>query len=67
MAAVTQAEGKAAQGLAPAYIYPVAWQHPVQKAYHTLEIPFAFDNADLNRKVTTPGPDSYKLLCELYC
>jgi para-nitrobenzyl esterase len=48
--AIIQAERKAAQGAAPAYMYIFAWQTPVLggklKATHGAELPFVFDNLD---------------------
>ena len=48
--AVTQAERKAAQHAAPAYMYLFDWQTPVLggklKASHGVELPFVFDNVD---------------------
>lgn len=48
--AVTQAERKAAQGGAPAYLYWFAWQTPVldgrPRAFHCCELPFVFYNTD---------------------
>jgi para-nitrobenzyl esterase len=48
MPAITQAERKAAQGAAPAYMYIFAWPLPAQggrlKAMHSAELPFVFDN-----------------------
>lgn len=48
--AVTQAERKAAQGGAPAYMYWFTWQTPVldgrPKAFHCAELPFVFNNTD---------------------
>src|SRR6185295_3669013 len=48
--AVTQAERKAAQGAAPAYLYWFAWQTPVldgrPRAFHCSELPFVFYNTD---------------------
>jgi para-nitrobenzyl esterase len=50
MDAITQAERKAAQHAAPAYMYLFAWPTPVLagklKAAHAMEIPFVFDNID---------------------
>lgn len=50
MGAVTQAERKAAQHAAPAYLYIFEWQSPVRggklKAMHGVEVPFVFDNVD---------------------
>jgi para-nitrobenzyl esterase len=48
--AVTQAERKAAQGAAPAYLYWFTWQTPVldgrPRAFHCIELPFVFYNTD---------------------
>jgi para-nitrobenzyl esterase len=61
MDAVTQAERKAAQHAAPAYMYLFAWPSPVMdgklKAGHTLEIPFVFDNIDKVPGWIGTGPD----------
>ena len=50
--AVMQAERKAAQGAAPAYMYLFAWQTPVlngrPRAFHCSEIPFVFNNTDVS-------------------
>ena len=50
MGAITQAERKAAQRAAPAYMYIFAWQTPVLdgklKATHGVELAFVFDNVD---------------------
>ena len=48
--AVTQAERKAAQGAAPAYLYWFAWKTPLldgrPRAFHCSELAFCFDNTD---------------------
>ncbi len=48
--AITQAERKAAQKAAPAYLYWFTWQTPVlngrPRAFHCAELPFVFDNTD---------------------
>ncbi|HKX31555.1 MAG TPA: carboxylesterase family protein, partial [Blastocatellia bacterium] len=48
--AVTQAERKAAQAAAPAYLYWFTWQTPVldgrPRAFHCAELPFVFYNTD---------------------
>ncbi len=45
------AERKAAQGGAPVWLYSFDWETPVHggklKAYHALDVPFAFDTIDL--------------------
>ena len=54
--AVTQAERKAAQGSAPAYMYVFSWQTPVlngrPRAFHCSEIPFVFNNTDVSAFAT---------------
>jgi para-nitrobenzyl esterase len=61
----TQAERKAAQGKAPAYVYRFEWYSPIRdgklRSYHTLEIPFVFDNVDGNKTMTGSGQDRYAL------
>lgn len=63
--AVTQAERKAALGAAPVYMYYFTWHSPVRggklRAFHTLDIPFAFDNVDVGRSMTGTGHDRYAL------
>ena len=63
--AVTQAERKAALGKAPVYMYYFTWKSPVRdgklKAFHTLEIPFVFDNVDIGKSMTGTGQDRYAL------
>ncbi len=48
--AITQAERKAAQKAAPAYLYWFTWQTPIlngrPRAFHCAELPFVFDNTD---------------------
>jgi len=60
-----QAERKAALGKAPAYMYYFTWSSPVRegklKAFHTLEIPFVFDNLDAGESMTGNGEDRYAL------
>jgi para-nitrobenzyl esterase len=62
---LTEAERKAALGKAPAYMYYFAWKSPVRdgklKAFHTLEIPFIFDNADVGKSMTGTGQDRYAI------
>jgi para-nitrobenzyl esterase len=54
--AVAQAERKAAQGRAPAYMYLFSWQTPVlngrPRAFHCSEIPFVFYNTDVSAFAT---------------
>jgi para-nitrobenzyl esterase len=62
---LTEAERKAADRKAPAYMYYFTWRSPVRdgklKAFHTLEIPFVFDNVDVGRAMTGSGEDRYAL------
>jgi len=61
MDAITQAERKAAQHAAPAYMYLFAWPSPVMdgklKAGHIFEVPFVFDNIDKVPGWIGTGPD----------
>jgi para-nitrobenzyl esterase len=61
----TLGELKFAQGRAPAYAYYFAWRSPVHngqmKAYHTLDIPFVFNNVDIAASMTGSGQDRYAL------
>ncbi len=63
--ALTQAERKSAQHGAPVYMYYFTWKSPVRdgklRAFHTLDIPFAFDNVDKGRSMTGTGQDRYAL------
>jgi para-nitrobenzyl esterase len=62
---VTEAERKAAQGKAPVYHYYFTWRSPVRegklRSFHTLEIPFVFDNVDAAQAMTGTGPDRHPL------
>ena len=59
------AELKTAQGRAPAFLYYFTWRSPVHlgqmKSYHTLDIPFVFDNVDIAGSMTGAGDDRYAL------
>jgi para-nitrobenzyl esterase len=64
----TEADRKAAQssqGNAPVYMYYFTWRSPVRdgklKAFHTLEIPFVFENVDVGKAMTGTGQDRYTL------
>jgi para-nitrobenzyl esterase len=63
--AVTQAERKAAQGGAPAYQYVYAWRTPVLDGkpgtFHSSEIAFVFDNAELCPRYCGGGHDALAL------
>ncbi|HVB87728.1 MAG TPA: carboxylesterase/lipase family protein [Candidatus Dormibacteraeota bacterium] len=60
-----EADRKAAQGGAPVYQYYFTWRSPVRdgklRTFHTLEIPFVFDNVDLAKSMTGSGEDRYAL------
>jgi para-nitrobenzyl esterase len=62
---VTEAERKAAQNKAAVYHYYFTWRSPVRegklRSYHTLEIPFVFDNVDAAKSMTGSGADRYAL------
>lgn len=62
---LTQAERKAEQVAAPVYMYYFTWKSPVRggklKAFHTLELPFVFDNVDLDEAMTGTGQERYLL------
>lgn len=63
--AVTQAERKAAQGAAPAYLYWFTRKSPVLdgrvRALHCMELPFCFDNIARCGNMTGGGPEAQKL------
>ena len=67
--AVTQAERKAAQNAAPAYMYLFAWQTPVldgrPRAFHCSEIPFVFYNSDVSAFATGGGPEPRALAAKV--
>ncbi len=56
---------KHAQGTAPSYLYYFNWYSPVHDnrmgSYHTLDIPFAFNNVDVAASMTGAGADRYQL------
>ena len=56
---------KHAQGTAPAYLYYFNWYSPVDNhrmgSYHTLEIPFVFNNMDVAASMTGAGQERYEL------
>ncbi|HEY1898803.1 MAG TPA: carboxylesterase family protein [Steroidobacteraceae bacterium] len=60
-----EAERKAAQAQAPVYQYYFTWRSPVRegklRTFHTLEIPFVFDNVDAAKSMTGSGKDRYAL------
>ncbi len=63
--AITQAERKAAQGGAPAYMYLYAWRTPALGGqigtFHSSEITFAFDNAALCTHYSANDPGGLAL------
>ena len=54
--AITEAERKAAQKAAQAYLYLFTWQTPMlnerPRAFHCAELPFVFDNTDRGAAMT---------------
>lgn len=56
---------KAALGKAPVYMYYFDWMSPVRDgklgAFHTLEIPFVFENVGIGKSMTGTGQDRYAL------
>ena len=62
---LTVAERKADAKQAPVYMYYFTWRSPVHdgklKAYHTLDIPFVFENVDLATAMTGGRQDRYAL------
>lgn len=56
---------KQAQGAAPAYLYYFNWFSPVHEnrmgSYHTLDIPFVFNNVDVAASMTGAAPERYQL------
>ncbi len=61
---LVEAERKAAQKAA-VYQYYFTWKSPVEdgklRSFHTLEIPFAFDNVDAAKSMTGDGPERQAL------
>jgi para-nitrobenzyl esterase len=62
---LTVAERKADQKQAPVYMYYFTWKSPVRdgklKAFHTLDIPFVFENVDLATAMTGGHQSRYAL------
>jgi para-nitrobenzyl esterase len=67
--AVKQAQQKAALQKAPAYLYWFAWQSPVldgrAMAYHSLDLPFCFDNVDRCETSTGGGARAHALAARM--
>jgi para-nitrobenzyl esterase len=61
----TEADRKAMAGKAPVYKYYFQWYSPVRegklRSYHTLDIPFVFENVDITVSMNGLGPDRYPL------
>lgn len=59
------ADAKLKQGTAATYMYFFTWKSPVRegklKSFHTLDIPFAFDNVDVAASMTGAGQERYAL------
>ena len=62
---VTETERKAEQAQAAVYQYYFTWRSPVRqgklRSFHTVEIPFVFDNVDAARSMVGSGEDRYAL------
>jgi para-nitrobenzyl esterase len=60
-----QAELKARQGRAPAFLYQLDWETPVDggkwKAPHALELGMVFDNVAKSESMSGTGPDAQKV------
>lgn len=61
----TEAERKAMAAKAPVYKYYFQWYSPVRegklRSYHTLDIPFVFQNVDIAESMVGKGPERYAL------
>jgi para-nitrobenzyl esterase len=57
----TEAERKAMAGKAPVYKYYFQWYSPVRggalRSYHTLDIPFVFENTAITESMNGAGPE----------
>jgi para-nitrobenzyl esterase len=64
-AILLEADRKSAQAQAPVYQYYFTWRSPVRdgklRTFHTLEIPFVFDNVDAAQAMTGSGKDRHPL------
>jgi para-nitrobenzyl esterase len=62
---IKQADQKSKSGYAPVYVYLFAWQSPVldgtYKAFHTMDLPFVFDNISKCEEMTGGGQKAYQL------
>jgi para-nitrobenzyl esterase len=63
--AIRQAELKSQQGAAPAFLYELDWETPVEggkwKAPHALEIGMVFDNVAKSASMSGTGPEAQKV------
>ena len=61
----TEADRKAELGKAPVYKYYFQWYSPVRegklRSYHTLDIPFVFENVDIAQSMVGSGQERYSL------
>jgi para-nitrobenzyl esterase len=61
----TEADRKAMAGKAPVYKHYFQWYSPVRegklRSYHTLDIPFVFQNVDITVSMNGSGADRYPL------
>lgn len=59
------AQQRAALGKGPVYLYYFTWESPVQggrlKSPHTIEVPFAFDNVQISKRLTGGGAEAMTL------
>jgi len=62
---LTEADRKAGQAKGAVYQYYFTWKSPVRdgklRAFHTVEIPFVFDNVDACKSMVGSGQDRYAL------
>jgi para-nitrobenzyl esterase len=66
---LTEADRKAEQGAAAVYQYYFTWRSPVRqgklRSFHTVEIPFVFDNVDACPSMVGRGEDIHPLAAEV--
>lgn len=59
---IRQADQRSKTGAAPVYVYLFAWQSPVldgtYKAFHTMDLPFVFNNIARCEEMTGGGPEA---------
>jgi para-nitrobenzyl esterase len=64
-----EAERKAELGKAPVYKYYFQWYSPVRsgqlRSYHTLDIPFVFENTDIAESMVGGAPERYELASKM--